>query len=286
MSKFWLCFLAGPNSVDDLKELIEPVKPYFNGVVATCHARPDSEEAIYLESVKGEGKIVYTDWCKRHDFARNHYLFCGPIRNGDWVCQIDVLERLNESFASSIFGFCAELEKLSLNMVYYYSKPFIFQYHESMTYVGSPHESLQRENGFSAVELANAMPNEDSVRKNVRPIKRTDPYHFVLHYLNYYLYPWGSNQCLLGLDNNPNRTKIFYEREYQRMQLCYYLESIGVDRTAKSVVAYMKNKDALPEPFIKFINTIKPLNDAYRLYVLERKDFKDDHDWANVVSVQ
>jgi len=91
--RLWLIGVTNEGHEKDLRELIEPIKDDFDGLVWTFHY-PKDNGADYLESVKGEGEIIYTKWCNRLDFSRNHCLFQGPIKIGDWFLTIDSLERI------------------------------------------------------------------------------------------------------------------------------------------------------------------------------------------------
>ena len=62
--------MSGPNSISDLKELIDPIKQYFDGVVWVLHDSRESEEAKYLDSVKAKGAVIHLPWSRRHAFAR------------------------------------------------------------------------------------------------------------------------------------------------------------------------------------------------------------------------
>lgn len=279
--------MSGPNSEENLRELIEPVRKNFDGIVCTFHYPKDSG-AAYLEEVKGHGKVIYTEWCKRHDFSRNHYLYSGPIKNGDWCVQIDVLERFGENFIRDLRSHIDYFKSQGVNMVYYYNKPFLFEYHESLMYRGSPHEGLLRMDGQAVgIELSKIIPNEPDVRYNVRPLKRKDPYNWVDHYLRYYLYPWGSNHCLLGLEgNHPKGNAFFHERDAQRLKFLQFLDSHGINRDTESVIDWLKaNKDNLHAEMKQFINSDLILNDVYRYHVLGDKSIRDRHDWSGLIKI-
>jgi len=287
--KFWLVFMAGPGSLEDLKELVEPIKQYFDGIVAVYHGRDFDDEAEYLESVKGAGQIIYLPFCRRHDFSRNHYLYCGPIKEGDWCLQIDVLERLNPEFAKDARAHADFFQQQGANIIFYYNKPFLFEFHESLQYFGNPHEGLKRLDGKGAgVELSQIFPIENNVRFNVRPIKRPDPYHFVDHYVKYYLYPWGANHCLLGIENRgQNISENFQKRDAQRLDFKRCLREAGISNTVQALKEYiLKTKPDDMDPNIRrHFNTEKILNDFYRFHVVGDRQFKDNHDWKDLVKI-
>jgi hypothetical protein len=278
----WFVAMAGPGSLEDLKELLEPIKQYFNGIVITYHGERNDPEGEYLESVKGEGKIIYLPYSQRHDFSRNAYLFCGPIKEGDWIVQSDVLERPNPKFLATYLN-----ELISnndgLNMFYYYGKPFVYQFSESLTYRGSPHESLIRQDGrANGAELNSVWPNEADVRLNVRPLKRKDQYGWMFHYLRYYLMPWGTNQCLLGNENRSNNImEIFQKREVMRLKFRDMVREKGFDLSVDGVKAFLTTTEL--NDSLKFIvNNEKIINDAYRFWVLNDQTINDNHHWKDL----
>lgn len=280
--------MAGPNSLEDLKELVEPIKEYFDGIVAVYHGRDFDDEATYLEANKGEGEIIYTKFVRRHDWSRNHYLYCGPMKNGDFCLQVDVLERINPDFAKQARSFAQYFKSCGVNLVFYYNKPFIFEYHESLQYMGNPHEGLRRNDGTSAaIELSTQFPEEQAIRYNIRPTKRPDPYHFVDHYVKYFLYPWGSNHCLLGIEKNGNPQELFPKRDARRIKFKNRLAELGIEDSVSALKTYITDKK--PDEWDAEIRTIfneeKILNDFYRYHILGDRQFKDNHDWKDIVKI-
>lgn len=273
--------MCGPNSIENIKELLDPIHMFFNGIICVLHDGYNSQEHKYLESIKGEGKIIHVNYCKRHDFSRNHYLFCGPTKNGDWICQTDDLERLVPSFAQSISTYISQLKTMSVNAAYYYGKPLLYEFHESLQFFGSPHEGLNRQDGkMQAIELSKIFTDESKVRINVRPLKRTDPYGWVDHYMKYYLFPWGSNQCLLGNENRGNPMEIFLKREELRLQFVEELENRGFERSLDGVKILLKSE--LDNKLKNFLNKEKIIQDFYRYHILMDLTVKDEHKWTDL----
>ena len=129
--RLWLIGVTNEGHEKDLRELIEPIKDDFDGLVWTFHY-PKDNGADYLESVKGEGEIIYTKWCNRLDFSRNHCLFQGPIKIGDWFLTIDRLERLSPDFTKNLKILCADLDDLNIDGTYLYNKRFLFKLNEEI----------------------------------------------------------------------------------------------------------------------------------------------------------
>lgn len=287
--KIYLSLMAGPGSFQDIDELWTPIKDYFDGIVAVYFGSRDDIEAKYLETAKGAGYITYLPYTGRHDLARTCALHCGVIQPGDWVMQVDVLERLVPEFIERHvipwYGMCG----LNPNMWLYYSKPLLFAYHESLQYQGTPHEGLRRLDGGAKVsELSqnDFFKDESTVRVNVRPLKRTDPYHWLGHYVRYYLgTPWGGNHCLLGNEHRGDPIKLYHEREALRIEVRDYLRANGVPLNEHGLRKLL-TAGQIPPTMVDYINRERILNDAYRYWVLNDLTVKDDHTWAGMVKVE
>lgn len=224
--------MASEGCYEDLKELIDPIISNFDGIVAVYH-NPRDEGSQYLEQNKKAGKIIYLDYCQRHDFSRNHYLWCGPIKNGDWVVTLDCLERIPICFASKIKDYITQFQQQGVNLVYFHGKPYLFEYHESMIYRGSPHEGLVRQDGKAQIIELNKYFIDTECRINMRPIKR-DKFHFINGYARYHLFPYGSNNSALGLEkrlNGKSYQDAYIERESDRLEFLAEMDSRGFERT-------------------------------------------------------
>lgn len=284
--KLWMTLMAGPGSLQDLRELWTPISHCFSGLVATYHGAPTDPEAIYLEQNKGAGRIVYLPYSGRHDFSRSAVLFCGPIQEGQWVMQADVLERLKAPFVLN------EVPRLisggGVNIFLFHAKPILYQFHESLAFRGSPHEGLIRQDGNGRVaEINQLYPIEKDVRENVRPLKRKDPFHWVGHYGRYYIEcPWGTNQCLLGNENRPwlgDPGTIYRGREQVRLAFRDEMRVRGVDLTVAAVKAYFLSRP-LDATLASAVNWEKILNDLYRLSCGDTT-VVDEHQWTSLRTI-
>lgn len=281
--KIYLCFMCGPGSLVDLKELIEPVRSAFDGVVAVLHDSRGSDEDAYLESIKGAGAVIHLPWSRRHAFARNHYLWAGPVQEGDWIVQCDVLERINPQFAANLRHFISGLEPQGINAVFYYNKAFIYQQHESLEFAGSPHEGLRRHDGqMHAIELSTYYPTETDVRYSVRASRRTDPYHWVSHYAQYLMYPM-SNHGLLGLGDRGDVNTLWPIRERNRLAFIDEMKRRGFARTLEGLNALFAGP--LDERLRALINSDKVWQDYYRYHVLGDLEVRDEHLWTSMKTV-
>lgn len=280
MSKIYFVAMAGPNSAPDLKYLLEPLRPHIDGIVIVLHDSRGAPEDDYLTSI--DAHVIHLPWSRRHAFARNHYLWCGPIQQGDWVIQCDVLERINPQFAANLRHFISGLEPQGVNAVFYYNKAFIYQQHESLEFVGSPHEGLRRHDGqMRAIELSQYYPTETDVRYSVRGQRRDTPFSWVTHYLRYYLYPYGSNHCLLGNCDRGDEMIIFRQRETMRNTFRDEMRRRQIPMSVDSLVQYWRD-NPLDDKMIYWINHEKILNDAYRYLVRGDESVIDEHRWTSL----
>lgn len=281
--KVWLIGMSGPDSLANLREMIDPIKEAFAGVVWVLHDAVNSEETQFLESVKGKGKVIYYYYSGRHDVSRNQALWCGPIQEGDWCVDCDDKERIAPSFAHGILlPLIKELEAQNINAAFYYGKHFMFKYHGSLRYQGSPHEGITRDDGqLRAIDLKEWYPKEETVRYGVRNQQR-DPFHFVGHYAKYMLMPWGSNHALLGLEERGKPAELFHPREKLRLEFLGEMTKRGFPRTLAGL------KDMLSQPLDStlrhYINHEKVWNDFYRYEVLGDKTVVDEHKWTSMVT--
>lgn len=279
MDKIYLTFITNAGNIDKLKNLVEPLKDIVDGVVAVFHC-PKDQGSEYLESIKKEGKIIYLDWCNRHDFSRNHYLFCGPMKDGDWFIQTDVMELPNPDFIKEIKG---KLNKNHPN-IYYFGKPFIIKYNRNLNYQGNPHEGLCGLEGES-VEISAQYPDDSMVRKNVRSLYRKDPFHFVNHYARYYIEYPQSNQIMLGLENRCRSSAEYGDKYHFRMdtqkKFLALLKNKGYDLTVESAIHIYKN-NPLDEELKYYLNKEKIIQDLIRYHVYNERDIKDEHTWTTM----
>jgi len=282
--KLWLVGMTAAGNEENLREMISPIVEWLDGVIFTFHNPVNGDKgAEYLESVKGDGKVIYRDWVWRHDYSANETLFAGLIQEGDLVITCDTLERPAAKFVSGIKGhIVALMDAAGLDCLYYYGKAFVFRYNESMRFAGSPHWGLR--GVTNGIEISDVYPDEREVRLNVRPQKRPSKFHFVGHYLGYYVsYPPGSNHCLLGLEKNGDPAQLFGPRETRRLEFRRLLREKGIPLTVDGVKGLMQKE--LDTDIKTFFNSEKILNDAYRHFRLGREDFADDHDWKNMISI-
>lgn len=287
--KLYLCGMTSAGNEQNLRELIEPILEYFDGLVWTFHLPTLVDGGVidkgflFLYENKKEGKIVTAEWSQRHFNSMNQYLWQGPMQDGDFFIQIDTLERMSPKFCSTLRDIISSMIEQNIGMVANYGKGLIFRYSEILEFRGSPH--------WTPINIVGMQANtelEKSEFWSVRDEQRS-PFHFVDAYLKYYLYPAGSNHGLLGLEKNGDPAKLFPIREERRLKFRNWLRDLNIELHPDAVVKYfleIKNgNDPMCDTLKDFVNSEKILNDAWRYYVLEDKDFKDDHDDTNMIKI-
>ena len=276
-NNLYLCGMTSAGNEANLHEMIEPILEYFDGLIWTFHY-PKDEGAEYLEKNRKNGEIIYANYKQRHGFSLQQILWQGSMKEGDLFLILDSAERISKSFCINILP--ELIEKMKVNniaMIANYGKGLLFRFNEQLEFRNSPHWSVTNLDGMSwNIQLS----KEDfwNVRSETR-----DEYQFVTHYLKYFLFPAGSNHCLLGLEKNGNPNELFPRREVIRLEFRRELVRRGIDLTPEAVIELFKGN--LDDILRLFIVSEKILNDVFRLYVLNDKNFKDDHDFKNMVNI-
>ena len=271
--KLWLIGITTEGHEKDLRELIEPINHDFDGLVWTFHYPLDSGYD-YLCSVKGDGEIIKTKWCNRLDFSRNHCLYQGPMKIGDWFLTIDTLERLSPDFTKNLKPLCNQFNQHGVDGCYLYNKRILFKLKEETAFINNPHEGIR---GVSkSIEFSKLDFWKKEYQKNVRAEKRQDALHFISHNFKYYLFP-QTNHLVLGFENNPKLIEQRYKNRSDFFNEIYKLGFYPYD--IQSIKKCLTIK--LTPTLRKCINFDKFLNDWYRYEILgERTGFKDKHDFS------
>lgn len=278
--KTWLSFMCGSGSLEDIREVFEPIKGFFDGICATCFAEPGSEESLYLEANKGEGYITYLPYTGRHDLGRICALHCGVIQDDDIVVVTDTLERPSPVFCRDV----VTLLSGPFNTLFFFGKILAFRYHESITYTGTPHESFRRlDNQMRALDLAQGWGenkiDEGLIRANVRPLKRP-PDHWVSHFARYFLFPWGSNHALLGLEKNGDPSKLFPIREAKRLAFRAEMKRRGFPVTIDGLKQMLGGP--IDAGLRDFINSDRVWSDYY-WHVIKGRELVCGHDDRDMI---
>lgn len=281
MSKFHICGVTKSGSEEDLKELLEPLFSYYDALNWGFHL-PEDGGYNYLESMKKEGKIQLLDWKFRLDFSRNHYLYNGTIKPGDYFCALDSQERLYPAFFEKWPQLKQLLEYNNIDGVVLYGKRFLYKYNDFMEYRGNPHEGLLGANKTIELTSIDGFQETSWFWGSVRAQKRDKTESF-FHHVNYYVNFPNSNNCLLGLDRYANREEIFHKREVIRKQFRAYCQSL--DLLPLTIDKFKDLCNNRLEEMKYFINSEKYLNTAYACYILGITDLGDAHDLEKMVKI-
>lgn len=270
MSKLFLCGITTNGNETNLRAMIDPIREHFDGLCFTFHY-PKDEGAEYLEAQKGAGEIVYAKWCRRHGYSQTHFLWQGPMQNGDKFVLLDTLERLSPEFCGGDLKKMLKLmDQRNIAVIANYGKGLIFRYNEQLEFKGSPHWYATNLDGQSInVEL------KKEQFWNVRNEQR-DEFQWVGHYAKYFLYPAGSNHALLGLDHHKGKPEeIFPIREGKRLNFLKEMNKAGFPRTLDGLKDFMSQP--LTNELKALINSDKVWNDFYHYTVLGDHTLKDNH---------
>lgn len=276
----YLCGITTSNKFDNLKELIDPILPYFNGLIWTYHgSETDNDEGRkYLEENKKLGKIVYATFKQRHGFSMSCYLNQGTLEEGDFFIQLDDQERLGVEFcATHIPDLMKKMNDNNIAMVANYNKGLLFRYNELLEFKGSPHWFATGLDGQSA-NLQLPENNFWSVRSRNR-----DKFQWVDHYMKYYLYPNGSNHALLGLDHHLQGNNFFQPREIKRLEFRRLMRERGYPLTVEGVKKMFEAE--IDDKVKEYINFDLILNDFYRFYNLNDRTLIDNHHWNEMIKI-
>ncbi len=137
-----------------------------------------------------------------------------------------------------------------------------------------------------AIEWAKVEPDETKVRQNMRPVKRTDAYQWVKHYLRYFLeFPAGSNSAALGLDHwAGDQATNFQKREICRLLFRQEMRDRGYPVTVDGFVAMMHGP--LDETLRNYLKAEKTFSDAYHYLVKGRLDVKHSHNPDDALPIE
>lgn len=282
-SKPYLVFMAGPGSLKDIQELVEPVKQYFRGICTLLHdCDENSPETNYILKVNNElggGNIIFGCYSGRHNHSRNRILYETGIQDGEYFVTLDVLETIPIEFAENIQKLIKDMEDNNIEIISYYYKPYIVKFSEDMFYMGTPHETLMAEHNVNTLEYSMIEKNESKVRVNTRPLKR-DKNHFLDHYVRYLLLP-NSNQNTLGLEHHGGAA-VYPKLQNIRKLLLSELKKANLPRTTDGVKTLFAGP--LNSNIKIIINEHGQLNNFYKYHIM-RKDIIDDHSWKNLIKI-
>jgi hypothetical protein len=284
--KPYLVFMAGAGSIIELRELVEPIKPYIRGICALVHDADEFDEGFtYLVKTNmelGAGNILLGTYVGDHSHSRNRILKETGLKQGDKLVSLDLMERVPVEFAETFNFWFAQMEEKSIDIANFYAKPYLIRYREDMIYIGTPHESLVCFNvlgrDLNRTELNRISGDENKVRINMRPLKR-DKFHHINHYASYLLQP-NSNQNMLGLEHRGGATSL-PKYEKHRQDLITLLDACEYPRTVEGLKELLNTK-TFCDTLRDIINQNGWINNFYRYHTLGERDLVDSHDWSNL----
>lgn len=275
-NKIWFIGVTHEGNHEHLKGLIEPIKEHFDGLIWTFHY-PKDEGAEYLESVKGEGEIIYSNWCNRLDYSRNHCLYQGPMEVGDWFFTVDCHERMSSEFAKNLRPISKSLELQGVDGVFLHGKRFGAKLKENSEFSGNPHEGIR---GITkAVEITQTDIWQDCFFENIRSRARDD-FAIFLSAMKYYIFP-ETNHLLLHFEND---REFVNQRYLTRGKFIEEIYRLGYNpHNLESVKNCLKSN--LTQILKDCINSEKILNDWYRHEFLGARDLVDKHDFKLIKNI-
>ncbi len=267
--RLFLCGMTSSGKEANLRALIEPLAPFIEGLQWTFHL-PRDEGADYLEARKGEGRIVYAHYGQRHGSSMTQYLHQGTMHDGDWILQVDDLERVSVDFVREHVPVLIDQAAINrVAVIANYGKPLLIRFNEQLEYRGSPHWYVTNADGAMVnIEL------DKSLFWNVRAEQR-DPFHWVGHYARYWLFPAGSNHALLGLEKQGDPQKLFPIREARRLEFRREMVKRGFPLTLDGLTTMLSQP--LDQTLKDHLNAEKTLRDWYWYTVKGERALKDTH---------
>lgn len=279
MSKIYIGIIT-QNEKQNIDELTS-VAQYFDGLAAVDHNSTDGTFDI-LNERKGKGFVERIPYYSNHAHSMNHFLQNPKIEMGDWILLRDSNERVNENFAKEIRDFVEVFQVQRINSVYQYSKLLLFRRFPQQFFAHTPHWGFQGARpGAIQIEKEKLFKADEEYCYSVRHRNR-DRYHFVDAYLRYYLM-LDSNHLLLGLELAQKAGLTYEDMEQRRMIFLDYLRRRGLPVSVAGVKQLMA--DGLDEEARVLFAKEKILNDAYRYHKLGLRDFGDDHNHKNLVTI-
>lgn len=268
--RVYLCGMTGPGEEANLRALVDPIRPYVDGL-QFCFHWPHDLGADYLEGQAGTGRIVYAHYTQRHFNSLNQYLWQGTLEDGDVIIQLDTLERLSEAFCRDHLPVLInQMEQTRVVVIANYGKPLVIRFNEQLEYRGSPHWYVTNADGG----MANLELPKD-LFWNVRAEQR-DLYHWVTHYARYMLMPAGSNHAQLGLDHHPgDQATVFRVREAKRLEFRRQMRARGFPLTLDGLKVMLSQP--LDAPLKALINSDKVWSDYYHYTILGDHSVLDSH---------
>jgi hypothetical protein len=269
MSRLFLTTMTSSGNEDNLRAMIEPIAPLFDGVIATFHL-PSDAGSTYLESRVGAGRVIYAHFSQRHGYSMQHILWQGPMRDGDKFIYLDSMERVSRGFCEGrLKGLIQLMDETDVAMIANFGKGFLFRFNEQLRFEGSPHWCATQLDG-RAINME--LPKDEFW--NVRDQQRSSD-QWVSHYAKYWIYPAGSNHALLGLEKQGDPAKLFGPRDARRLAFRREMVKRGYPLTLDGLKEMLSAP--LDETLKEHLRAEKTLSDYWHWLHGRGAQLKDTH---------
>jgi len=266
--KLWCCGITS-NQEDNIKDLVNSTKDYVDGFCWTVHTDSKDKTLEILEENKKDGKIIQVPYIKHHGISAMFWMYCGVIKNGDWIIINDSKEKLSNFWLSKIRYDIEQYNREGIGAVYCSGRPFLFKFYDFQTMEATPHWYLKY-----PVGKVLTIPEEEKEYfiTNKRKLDPTE--HFCLHDAKY-MWEFGvSNQCEAFYYNYGVDVYNFHETERRKFRIrCQ--EELGLEYTLKSLEEYLKSTRTYPQWFTDYFELEFAFSEFFRLKVLG-EDFMND----------
>lgn len=259
---------------ENIRELVKTFK-YFDGAFFNVNYNDPETLLDYignntyrnLFNHKGEGKILYTPWLKRHDWAMNAFL--NMIPNGDTFMYIDAQELPKQQFLENLPALIEDCKGKNIKAVGWNRPYLIIEKTPEMQFVGNPHAWLHGINGqqLNIADESKVVYDSGGVHfgdllYNKKKLENTT----LLHGVKYSLYDLPNNQFSMFYPKNPE----FTQHEAARRSFCKLLDEKGYTRDLAGLEDFFSKKENLTEDIINYLNWEFVFRDFYRYRILKQ----------------
>ena len=283
----YLTLITNKKELHNLKELIEPIWDFFDGLIVCYDSveKPVNDECFeYLESRKKNGEILFRPWTNDHDLQMNVFLRQGPLKENDWFVIRDSSERFNPEWCKDIKAFLNSMTLSNIKSIYNYGKGFAFQWNDGMIFQGSPHWGLVGglHNAIDIKEFHDESKKEWTWRvKNGDDLKGRPLHHKIDHEAKYFWIYGRSNHALLKLEHDIDEfQRVETIRQIVRREASMKGFSTSNLEGLKEYMEYFKENNF--NNFKVFINSHRTWKNFFRWHFL-KEDFNEiesnEFDW-------
>ncbi len=273
--KTWICgSVAQFGEEENIRELVKTFK-YFNGAFFNVNyndpnlahsAAAVNETFDLLNSCKKEGKVVWTPWLKRHDWAMNAFLHMIP--NGDNFMYIDAQELPKKEFLKTMPALIERCQKDGIESIWWNRPYVILNKRPEMQFAGNPHAWLQGIQGkyINIADESKVVYDAGGVHfgdllYNKKKLENT----MLLHGIKYSLYDAPNNQFSMFYQGED-----LQEHERGRQGFCIELDSLGYSRDLVGLESFFRNRENLlkDDLLVPYLNEEFVFRDFVRYKIL------------------